>query len=173
MLLFVPIFWARSRRLAYFFQLSYHIYYLFLLIFINIYLSFINIFCRNNLSHFSRHIRVCKIFRSWNYIRKKRDPRATVVKGKPVKNLDGGKCDSYFSQGVSTRLKLEADRYSQFLRDFLRPLNLQVGAHVCLSRFLSFALRSPDTLTSSSDIDLSSPPLSYFPLLFSQSFSSR
>lgn len=53
----------------------------------------------------------------------------------------------YRAQEVSARLQLGADRYSRFLRAFLRPLNLQVGADVRLRRFLSFAFPGECPLT--------------------------
>jgi len=53
----------------------------------------------------------------------------------------------YRTQEVSARLQLGADRYFRFLRAFLRPLNLQVGADVRLRRFLSFAFPGECPLT--------------------------
>lgn len=51
------------------------------------------------------------------------------------------------AQEVLARLQVGADRYSCFLRAFLRPLNLQVGADVRLRRFLSFAFPGECPLT--------------------------
>lgn len=112
------------------------------------FISFIiNIFCRNNLSRsFFARIFVCR----WIAIVKK-GPRATTARSISWKIANSTAqvwqwLFTFRTQGVSPRLKLEADRYSHFLRDFLRPLNLQVGVDVCLRRFLSFAfLASPLT----------------------------
>lgn len=74
----------------------------------------------------------------------------------------------YCAQEVSARLQLGADRYSRFLRAFLRPLNLQVGADVRLRRFLSFAFPGECSLTGQPYVPLrhwSFPPSSLLSFL--------